>query len=35
MEHYGDPHSWPNIDMTAVGLIGRQVELPPGVVQAP
>ncbi len=32
MEHYGDQHSWPNIDMTFVGLAGKQVELPPGVV---
>lgn len=32
MDQYGDPHSWPNIDMTYVGLAGRPVELPDGVV---
>lgn len=32
MAEYGDPHSWPNIDMTSVLLAGRAVELPEGVV---
>lgn len=31
MEQYGDLHTWPNIDMTWVGLTGRAVELPHGV----
>ncbi|KAI3433414.1 hypothetical protein D9Q98_003229 [Chlorella vulgaris] len=35
MDQYGDPHSWPNIDMTHCGLVGRRVELPDGVVLAP
>lgn len=35
MEQYGDPHTWPNIDMTLVELIGKLVELPPGVTLTP
>jgi hypothetical protein len=35
MDQYGDTHSFPNIDMTHVGLSGKQVELPAGVVVAP
>lgn len=31
MAEYGDPHSWPNIDMTSVLLAGRAVELPKGM----
>ena len=27
MEHLGDPHTWPNIDMTQCLAVGKEVEL--------
>jgi hypothetical protein len=31
MEVYGDPHSWPNLDMTHAGFVGKLVSLPSSV----
>jgi hypothetical protein len=35
MDQYGDPHTWPNIDMTEVRFTGKLVELPPGATLTP
>ena len=35
MHVYGDPHTWPNLDMTSLIAVGRMVRLPSGVEMAP
>lgn len=35
MQEYGDPHGWPNIDMSCITLTGRSVELPESVTLVP
>ena len=32
MHVFGDPHTWPNLDMTWCLPVGRMVRLPEGVV---